>query len=69
LAYTSDSLWRNRNEFVTGRAEIEAFLTRKWQKELDYRLIKEIWAYSQTSGAGTVGICTTIHECLLHLFR
>jgi len=46
LAYTPDSRWRNRNEFLNGRAEIEAFLTRKWQKELDYRLIKEIWAHS-----------------------
>lgn len=45
LAYSPDSRWRNRNEFVNGRAEIEAFLTRKWQRELDYRLIKEIWAF------------------------
>ena len=43
LAYTEDSQWRNRTEFLTGRAEIEAFLTRKWAKEHDYRLIKEIW--------------------------
>ncbi len=43
LAYTSDSLWRNRAEFVNGRSEIEAFLTRKWARELDYRLIKELW--------------------------
>ena len=47
LAYTSDSRWRNRAEFLQGRAEIEAFLTRKWQRELDYRLIKEIWAFSE----------------------
>lgn len=46
LAYTEDSQWRNRSEFVHGRAEIEAFLTRKWQKEQEYRLIKEIWAHS-----------------------
>lgn len=46
LAYTVDSRWRNRSEFVRGRAEIEAFLTRKWERELDYRLIKEIWAHS-----------------------
>ena len=46
LAYTEDSRWRNRSEFVHGRAEIEAFLTRKWQKEQEYRLIKEIWAHS-----------------------
>lgn len=46
LAYSPDSQWRNRSEFVTGRAEIEAFLTRKWLRELDYRLIKEIWAFA-----------------------
>lgn len=46
LVYTPDSRWRNRAEFVTGRAEIVAFLTRKWVKELDYRLIKEIWAFT-----------------------
>lgn len=45
LAYTPDSTWRNRAEFVQGRKEIEAFLTRKWAKELDYRLIKELWAF------------------------
>ena len=44
LAYTQDSRWRNRAEFVTGRSEIEAFLTRKWATELEYRLIKELWA-------------------------
>ncbi len=43
LAYTSDSIWRNRAEFVKGRPEIEAFLTRKWAREFDYRLIKELW--------------------------
>jgi uncharacterized protein len=47
LAYTIDSRWRNRAEFLHGRAEIEAFLTRKWQRELDYRLIKEIWAFRE----------------------
>jgi nuclear transport factor 2 (NTF2) superfamily protein len=45
LAYTEDSRWRNRSEFLTGRAEIIAFLARKWAKELDYRLIKEVWAF------------------------
>ena len=45
LAYTPNSLWRNRTAFLEGRTEIEAFLTRKWQKELDYRLIKEVWGY------------------------
>ncbi|MET8419930.1 nuclear transport factor 2 family protein [Streptomyces sp. NPDC005098] len=45
LAYTEDSRWRNRAEFVTGREQIVAFLTRKWTRELDYRLIKELWAF------------------------
>ena len=45
LAYTPDSRWRNRAEFLQGREAIEAFLTRKWAKELDYRLIKEVWAF------------------------
>jgi hypothetical protein len=44
-SYTADSHWRNRAEFVTGTEEIVAFLTRKWAKELDYRLIKELWAF------------------------
>ena len=48
LAYTSDSQWRNRAEFVSGRGEIEAFLTRKWERELDYRLIKELWTFADT---------------------
>jgi hypothetical protein len=47
LAYTPDSRWRNRAEFVTGRDEIVAFLTRKWNRELDYRLIKELWAFTE----------------------
>ncbi len=45
LAYTVDSRWRNRAEFPAGRAQIVEFLTRKWQRELDYRLIKELWAF------------------------
>lgn len=45
LAYTTDSIWRNRVEFLQGRGAIEAFLTRKWQREFDYRLIKEVWAF------------------------
>lgn len=45
LAYTPDSRWRNRSEFTTGRDEIVKFLTRKWSQELDYRLIKELWAF------------------------
>ncbi|MFN7571450.1 MAG: DUF1348 family protein [Betaproteobacteria bacterium] len=44
LAYTEDSRWRNRAEFPVGRAQIVEFLTRKWARELDYRLIKELWA-------------------------
>jgi nuclear transport factor 2 (NTF2) superfamily protein len=44
-AYTPDSRWRNRAEFIAGRGEIEAFLRRKWARELDYRLIKELWAF------------------------
>jgi uncharacterized protein len=46
MAYTAGSQWRNRSEFVTGRDEIAGLLTRKWNRELDYRLIKEIWAFS-----------------------
>lgn len=45
LAYTPDSQWRNRSEFITGRDAIEAFLVRKWSKEHQYRLIKEVWAF------------------------
>jgi nuclear transport factor 2 (NTF2) superfamily protein len=45
LAYTPQSRWRNRAEFITGREAIVAFLTRKWARELDYRLIKELWAF------------------------
>lgn len=45
LAYTPDSVWRNRGEFLIGRYAIVAFLTRKWVKELDYRLIKEVWTH------------------------
>jgi nuclear transport factor 2 (NTF2) superfamily protein len=47
LAYTIDSRWRNRSEFLQGRAAIEAFLTRKWSRELDYRLIKEVWIFRE----------------------
>ena len=46
LAYSLDSRWRNRSEFVNGRQDIIAFLARKWTKELDYRLIKELWAFT-----------------------
>jgi nuclear transport factor 2 (NTF2) superfamily protein len=47
LAYTVDSRWRNRAEFLQGREAIEAFLRRKWSRELDYRLIKELWAFRE----------------------
>jgi nuclear transport factor 2 (NTF2) superfamily protein len=46
LAYSEDTRWRNRAEFVSGRAEVETFLGRKWARELDYRLIKEMWAFT-----------------------
>ena len=48
LAYTPDSYWRNRAEFIRGREAIEAFLARKWARELDYRLIKEVWAWQES---------------------
>ncbi|HLJ64229.1 MAG TPA: nuclear transport factor 2 family protein [Stellaceae bacterium] len=47
MAYTEDSVWRNRAEFFQGRAAIIAFLTRKWARELDYRLIKELWTFGE----------------------
>jgi nuclear transport factor 2 (NTF2) superfamily protein len=47
LAYSIDSCWRNRSEFIRGRDAIEAFLLRKWARELDYRLIKELWAFRE----------------------
>ncbi len=47
LAYTLDSVWRNRSEFLNGRQEIVEFLIRKWNRELDYRLIKELWAFRE----------------------
>lgn len=47
LAYTANSRWRNRTDFITGREEITVFLTRKWQMELDYRLIKGLWAFDE----------------------
>jgi nuclear transport factor 2 (NTF2) superfamily protein len=46
LAYTEDSVWRNRSEFVTGRAAIRRFLAGKWERELDYRLVKALWAFT-----------------------
>ena len=47
LAYTENSIWRNRAEFVSGRGEIVGFLERKWARELDYRLIKEVWTWNE----------------------
>ena len=47
LAYTEDTVWRNREEFLTGRAEVEAFLTRKWETEQDYALRKSLWAFTE----------------------
>ncbi|BAU10050.1 hypothetical protein LEP3755_05300 [Leptolyngbya sp. NIES-3755] len=47
LAYTEDSQWRNRSEFLTGREEVREFLKRKWNKELDYRLRKELWSFTE----------------------
>lgn len=47
LAYTADSRWRNRSEFLRGRDEIESFLTRKWQREREYRLTKALWAFHE----------------------
>jgi nuclear transport factor 2 (NTF2) superfamily protein len=52
LGYTVDSYWRNRAEFLQGREAISAFLTRKWQRELDYRLIKELWAFRENPYRG-----------------
>ena len=46
-AYTPDTVWRNRTEFLHGRDDVQAFLTRKWQAELDYRLIKELWSFDR----------------------
>jgi nuclear transport factor 2 (NTF2) superfamily protein len=47
LAYSTDSIWRNRNHFLSGRGQIQEFLTGKWQRELDYRLVKRFWAFDQ----------------------
>jgi len=46
LAYSEDSMWRNRSEFITGREAIRRFLSGKWNRELDYRLVKELWAFT-----------------------
>jgi nuclear transport factor 2 (NTF2) superfamily protein len=67
LAYSPDSQWRNRAEFVTGRAEIVAFLRRKWDRELDYRLIKELWAFHEARIA--VRFAYEWHDDSGHWFR
>ncbi len=56
LAYTEDSRWRNRSEFLEGRAAIVKFLTRKWEKELDYRLIKDLWAFDRQFHRGAISV-------------
>jgi nuclear transport factor 2 (NTF2) superfamily protein len=67
LAYTPDSRWRNRAEFLQGREAIEAFLTRKWQRELDYRLTKEIWGCRENRIA--VRFAYEWHDDSGHWFR
>ena len=67
LAYTVDSVWRNRSEFVTGREEITGFLTRKWERELEYRLIKEIWAFDVDRIA--VRFCYECHDAAGQWYR
>jgi uncharacterized protein len=67
LAYTEDSEWRNRAEFLRGRAAIREFLQRKWNRELDYRLIKEIWAFGENRIA--VRFAYEWHDDSGHWFR
>lgn len=67
LAYSVDTRWRNRAEFLSGRGEIEAFLTRKWNHELDYRLIKELWAFAGNRIA--VRYAYEYHDDSGHWFR
>ena len=67
LAYTPDSQWRNRAEFISGRQAIEAFLGRKWARELDYRLIKELWAFTDDRIA--VRFAYEYHDDSGHWFR
>jgi nuclear transport factor 2 (NTF2) superfamily protein len=66
-AYTEDSVWRNRTEFITGRGEIEAFLTRKWSSELEYRLVKELWGFRGDRMA--VRFCYEWHDATDNWFR
>jgi nuclear transport factor 2 (NTF2) superfamily protein len=67
LAYSADSRWRNRAEFLQGRDAIEVFLTRKWARELDYRLIKELWAFRENRIA--VRFAYEWHDDSGHWFR
>ena len=67
LAYSEDSQWRNRAEFFQGRAAIQEFLRRKWSRELDYRLIKEIWAFGENRIA--VRFAYEWHDDSGHWFR
>jgi uncharacterized protein len=67
LAYTPDSVWRNRAEFLSGREAIVQFLRRKWDKELDYRLIKELWAFRENRIA--VRFAYEWHDDSGHWFR
>jgi len=67
LAYTPDSYWRNRAEFIRGREAIEAFLIRKWARELDYRLTKELWTFAGNRIA--VRFAYEYHDDSGHWFR
>ena len=67
LAYTEESEWRNRSDFFVGRAAIVDFLTRKWAKELDYRLIKEVWAFDEAHIAARFAY--EWHDAEGHWFR
>lgn len=67
LAYTPDTRWRNRSEFLNGRDEVRAFLARKWDREIGYRLIKEIWAHDDARIA--VRFCYEYHDEAGQWFR
>lgn len=67
LAYSIDSRWRNRTEFLQGREEIVAFLTRKWERETDYRLVKELWGFHNNRMA--VRFCYESHDASGRWFR
>jgi len=68
LAYAIDARWRNRSEFINGRKEILAFLSRKWAKELDYRLIKDLWAFAEKPDRGTPSL-NEWHDDSGHWYR